>query len=417
MVALSCGYTFTSCWQPLILELFHGANPPQTICKNARWSEVTFHKVDWSAMQSCMSRFSKVQQIAYGKLLHGLLNTNVQNNKFYNQSSLCPVCLAEPESFLHAVTCTHPETVQHRSTQQLSLWKALTGIQTPPAVLAAIRSVIIDEVCDNDSTLNYTASVHSSTSSRSAPSAFESMIQAAVSQQITDLGREHFYRGRVSLLWKEAAYLESLHLGIGLNKQRWAAGAVSALLRYRHALWYFRCKVVHGHSQSEVNQCRLESLHLQVAKAYEAFSADPFIVTGRIRHIFYTPLSDRLQQDVDSLQCFLATYQLAIQEQAVYRVRHAQAAVTFFFPRSLPTLLEWSDLDECSSLASNSLDRTLEPTDSPSSVTLSVSSDVTRGVSPGSSELSSTGYLSGFCMEHIGSGLSVSGCCTFPSSL
>ena len=80
MVALSCGYTISSRWQPLLLELSHDSNLYQTICKNARWSEDTFHKVDWPAMQSCMSQFSRVQQIAYGKLLHGILNTNVQNN-------------------------------------------------------------------------------------------------------------------------------------------------------------------------------------------------------------------------------------------------------------------------------------------------------------------------------------------------
>jgi hypothetical protein len=239
MVALSCGYTISSHWQPLLLELSHGANLCQTICKNAWWSEDTFHKVDWPAMQSCMSQFSRVQQIAYGKLLHGILNTNVQNNKFYNHLSLCPVCLAEPEFFLHVVTCTHPETVQHQSDQQLTLWKALTGIQTHPVVLVAIRSVIIDDAHDNDSTLNSTASVHSSMLSRSASPAFELMIQVAVHQQIIELGREQFYRGRVSLLWREAAYLESLHLGIGLDKQRWSSGMVYALLRYSLALWRF----------------------------------------------------------------------------------------------------------------------------------------------------------------------------------
>jgi hypothetical protein len=131
-MALSCGYTISSSWQPLILELFHGANLCHTICKNACWTEDTFHKVIWSAMHSCMSRLSRVEQIAYVKLLHGLWNTNVQNKKFYNQSSLCPVCLTEPESFLHVVTCSHPETMQHRSTQQLILWKVLAGIQFPP---------------------------------------------------------------------------------------------------------------------------------------------------------------------------------------------------------------------------------------------------------------------------------------------
>jgi hypothetical protein len=84
----------------------------------------------------------------------------------------------------------------------------------------------------------------------------------------------------------------------------------------------------------------MKNIHLQVATAYEAYSADPFIVTSRIRHNFYTPLSDHLKQDVASLQCFLATYQLAIQEQAVHHDRHAQVTATYFLLRSLPTQLE-----------------------------------------------------------------------------
>jgi hypothetical protein len=74
-------------------------------------------------------------------------------------------------------------------------------------------------------------------------------------------------------------------------------------------------------------------------------------------------------------------------------------------------------LDECSSLASLSLDQTLEPNDSPSSVNLSVSSGVTSSVNSGSSDLSSIGYKSGIRMGHIGSVLSIPGCCKILVSL
>ena len=82
---------------------------------------------------------------------------------------------------------------------------------------------------------------------------------------------------------------------------------------------------------------QLVSLRSQVSQAYAAYEADPFIVCHQIRHIFYTPLAMRLKQDVDGLQCFLATYNVAIQEQAAHRERQAEAASKFFFPRDLPT--------------------------------------------------------------------------------
>ena len=57
------------------------------------------------------------------------------------------------------------------------------------------------------------------------------------------------------------------------------------------------------------------SLHQQVTAAYQHYADNPFHVAQNLRHIFFTPLSQRLLQDVDSLRCFLSTHEVALEQQ------------------------------------------------------------------------------------------------------
>jgi hypothetical protein len=42
-----------------------------------------------------------VNCLSYCKLLHGLLNTNVENKKYYGSPDVCPHCSDTQETFLH----------------------------------------------------------------------------------------------------------------------------------------------------------------------------------------------------------------------------------------------------------------------------------------------------------------------------
>jgi hypothetical protein len=89
-----------------------------------------------------------------------------------------------------------------------------------------------------------------------------------------------------------------------------------------------------------------------ITEAYSSFSENPCIVHHSSRNIFLVPLEDRLKQDLDSLQCFLHSYNLAGQQQDLMSVRYPEAAAQFFFPRSLPTTiipLGVCDISTCSS--------------------------------------------------------------------
>ncbi|MFN9979484.1 MAG: hypothetical protein ACK53Y_06205 [bacterium] len=92
--------------------------------------------------------------------------------------------------------------------------------------------------------------------------------------------------------------------------------------------------------------------------AYRQFEENPFIIRQDLRHIFLTHLSQRLKHDLDGLQCFLSTYDIGRQEQALFLRQSSDHAQQFFFPRSLPLLVGTSELEVASNLTSSMLDET-----------------------------------------------------------
>ncbi len=98
--------------------------------------------VDWEALQSAFKGVSRVNMLSYCKLIHGLLNTNEQNHKFYGKPNLCPHCGDCPESFLHVATCPHPEVTAYREQQKEILWKKFHS-RTPQTLLHYMQCGII----------------------------------------------------------------------------------------------------------------------------------------------------------------------------------------------------------------------------------------------------------------------------------
>jgi hypothetical protein len=102
----------------------------------------------------------------------------------------------------------------------------------------------------------------------------------------------------------------------------------------------------------ESKQKLILKLQTRVEAAYKAYSADPFVVDYATRHIFLVPLPVRLRQDLDSLRCFLNSYDLAIDRQGLLHAIRATSAAQFFFPKSLPRVISCSALTNTSSFSS-----------------------------------------------------------------
>jgi len=256
------------------------------------------------------------------------------------------------------MSCPHPEVAANRELEQRALWTALKSLQTPPLILGQIMAGILQTKVPCTSENLKSEPTSSTTSPPSCMSCTSSTPGEAYHHQSQELGWETFLCGKISNRWKECCYEECLSRHQWINKNVWSAGVVKAVLKYSLALWRFRCALLHGRTQAESYLNRLAALREQTTTAYRQFEENPFIIRQDLRHIFLTPLSQRLKHDLDGLHCFLSTYDIGRQDQALSLRRSSEHAKQFFFHRSLPLLVGTSELEVASNLTSSMLDET-----------------------------------------------------------
>jgi hypothetical protein len=287
-------------------NLLHQDQITSTICKQEGWSEQLFHQVDWGTHEFALLRTWSCKRLAYIKLSHSLLNTNVQNRKFYQKSDLCPCCACHPETLTHVFTCQSPEVVEFCTQQQEILWKNLSLIQTLDEVLAALKLGILslNQVSPPDDT---------------SPPVFLHQSQ---------IGWEAFLRGRISFMW-QLAFNPDADFD-DKNSMKWAGQLILFLLQYSQQLWIFCCGVLHGHNKEETRQKHREELLNQVYGAYEEFAKDPFHIPSNWQTLFHRPFNSFAQTDRDTLACWLRSYSEACQQQMLLTQQHQRNSTAFF---------------------------------------------------------------------------------------
>jgi hypothetical protein len=142
LIDLKHHHSLTSNWQAILRETAHLAPLHHANCKQTSWMTEQFDMVDWDAMKLCLKCMPQVCQLSYCKLLHSLLNTNAQNNRYYQTTNLCPHCQEGPESFQHMVLCCNPDIKKRCNAQQLILWQALDKLCTPKPILDSLKQGI-----------------------------------------------------------------------------------------------------------------------------------------------------------------------------------------------------------------------------------------------------------------------------------
>jgi hypothetical protein len=101
-------------------------------------------------------------------------------------------------------------------------------------------------------------------------------------------------------------------------------------------LWKHRNAVVHGADQAAESLEEKTSLHNKVVDKYRRYQSDPFMIPRNQSSLFESrTLHQRLQQDRDTLVCWLSDVALAKQTQIAHQDHAAQAAKRFFVPRTI----------------------------------------------------------------------------------
>jgi ribonuclease HI len=318
----------TSHLPSLICHQLHAEPLIKTICKEAKWDREIFNSVDWEAFGAAFSAMPRGTQMSYSKLTHGIINTNMQNFRFYGTSELCPCCLEHKETITHMFTCLEAPVTAHRLVAQQELWSKLRDLGTHNSLVENLIHGMEQWAAPNGGDPITTRAL----TSGSVLPLDVALVNAFRSQ--CKIGWEHFHRGRISTQWRKAFQLTQRDSTTNnLTPKKWAEKLISLILHYSLSLWKFRNGVLHGHTVTEEATKKRNTLQTSITDAYAAYEADKFIESRDLSTLFDKPLQYTLKTDNDFLQCWLNTFNEGIKTQQDFRRRQSEAAKNFFLPR------------------------------------------------------------------------------------
>jgi hypothetical protein len=198
------------------------------------WEPKHFRNIDWPALYKAFRSYRSSRRLTYTKLTHRLANTNVQNNRFYGTTALCPCCQQHSETFTHALQCPVDSAHCFRDQQQATLWTSIDKIDTPTPIAAAIHHGL---------TTWTSAGSAATPPTKGSLDPTDILTSAAYYKQSHTLGWEAFLCGRISKLWGRAYDCNKNSTNISL---RWTSALIPILLDYTHSIWNHRNSILHG---------------------------------------------------------------------------------------------------------------------------------------------------------------------------
>jgi hypothetical protein len=308
------GHIVTSKLDQIVISALHSTPLQHYIIKSAGWSRSTFYAIDWEAHKMAFTHNSRTKRIGVTKLAHGLYHTNQQSNKYYGTTALCPCCGIATETLPHVFSCQSETAKQNRHEACTQLRERLTTLNTPEKIThSMIHGIFAWESCPDPARPQ-------DTPHRGSVHPIDCTLVQAYREQ-TEIGWEHFLRGRISLKWSRAYQLfHSKPAQEPITAAPWAKQVIIVLWEYSTNIWKFRNGVKHGHTKEEAIEKELESLRQQVNLEFSLYSQDPFIIPSQFRHLFHsTRLADKLQMGRDSLHCWLRTVKEAKRHQSNFQ--------------------------------------------------------------------------------------------------
>jgi hypothetical protein len=344
----------TSRMEQMLTTIMHNQQLRNYIQKQASWSEGIFDRIDWTAHQQVYQSYKRPQRISISKLVHGLLHTNKEANKFYGSNSLCPCCTLTTETFNHIFCCQEEGATANRHEALEKLRLDLERSKTPEKLIT---------------TLLHRIESWANSPNKEAPTPLyrgsirpEDIALVQAFQDQNTIGWDHLHRGRISKRWRVPFLCGK---GPSLRVDSWAKEVVRALWEYSKTLWTYRNGVVHGTTGEEEILRDREKLGQQVDDAFNQFQSVSFIVYSPQFSFLFTKKSkdDRKQMDRDAITSWLRTVAEAMKHQEKFRESLTKLSARFFKPKpksipskGKPTLMV---VDRCPLRSETLLDREL----------------------------------------------------------
>lgn len=296
------------------------------IAKKEKWSPRVFSLIHWEAFEKAFRKVGRARQISYYKLSNKLLQTNSRNFLYYGTNKNCPCCNVHEETMAHVVACPSSLTIEAKETLLETYSESLENVGTPTPVLHLFIHGI----------QTWCRLQQGYMSRQLAPTTHDitkSHLTLAYTEQSSPIGWEAFLRGRVSKNWG-SAYRGTFPTASEQEIETWLGNVIKINMDLYLALWKHRNEVVFGQDEAAARSKTMEKLREAVTAEYRQYQKDPFMISRQQSRLFESrTLHQRLQQDQDSIKCWLADVTEAKQVQVELRRRAAEAAKMFFVPR------------------------------------------------------------------------------------
>lgn len=309
-------------------HLFHSDPLRLHIMKKNNLSAQVMDLINWDAFSTSFNRLTRNRKIKTAKLVHHLINTNVQNHKYYGSSSLCPCCQEQDETFAHVLQCKSPSALSHRSQATEQLRNNLLKIHTPVPIIDALLHGIQKWTTEVPSNQVRSLTIGSL-------KAGDVVLTSAFTEQFHTIGWLQLLLGRLSNKW-ELAYTH--YKGISSHqsyKTNWSTSFIPHIWEYTHSLWQHRNGILHGLSFKQCAEKILTKLRMEVSCLYESILENPDKLLPRhLGLIKDNSLERLLNLPYDDIQCWLRSVREAQEVLKHQQEQLRQSAALHFSPSS-----------------------------------------------------------------------------------
>ena len=228
------------------------------------WSDETFNKVDWAAMQTYMGQISVATRAKVVKLQHNWQNTGRQKGLFLasagassaavQDAAKCPMGCGEYEAPLHFLCCTKNPRMDETKLGIRGIRKWLKRQDTAPVLISIIIRILYKATQDKTEELGE----WNFTNERD-----EASLRAIVDDQ-EEIGWSNFFKGRMAKEWGvvQGQYYNTLDLPESQAYKTgvwWTANLIRQITYFSLNQWQIRNDFLHKEKVETVyNQERSE---------------------------------------------------------------------------------------------------------------------------------------------------------------
>jgi hypothetical protein len=257
------------------------------------WSETTLKTINWEAHARAIKQ-TLVPRTHLVKVLHQILPTHAQANKFDGGTRQCPVCTTTKEDFQHIISCGHESRSTWRQTFLRDLRDHLIASNSSPLLsgllLEGIRQWFTSE-----------SDIHL------RPEAFHPSLRSIIYQQ-NRIGWGQLFLGRFGISWSAHQQGYSCHHqsresdDMKSQSLSWQTNLIRFVWERWYTLWKQRNQEVHGHDA----RTRREAVRREVCRTLNDIYSHRIMYEENVQTLLLPNVEDHERQTVRVTENWLA---------------------------------------------------------------------------------------------------------------